>query len=372
MNIAVTGYFGSGSSAVLDLLCEFDSVTTGLPDNIESFEHTTLYQPGGIFDLEDKLLLGNDIHRSDEAIRTFKTEMMRLNDNNFGWFGSFKEMFGDEFEKITNTLIEELHPFSIYTRYYGQYKAVKFSLVKVGVQLAARVLLGRHVYKWGRQFVYEPKDRGMISAFPSEDEYYTAASKFVSSYMNLFSDKNKPNTVFDRLILCHNIYRLPKYFGNDFKLIVLKRDIRDVYVFNKYLWPEINAGTMYPMDIDIFIDYWRRLKSREKKIIDDRILEVNFEDLIYNYETTTDLIKKHCNLSDNEWHQFKYFKPEKSIKNTQVFKIRDVWQEEIARLEKEFPEYCYNFPYENTTSVSEMFDDSRVERKKGLKIFFRK
>ena len=104
MNIAVTGYFGSGSSAVLDLLCEFDSVTTGLPDNIKSFEHTTLYQPGGIFDLEDKLLLGNDIHRSDEAIRTFKTEMMRLNDNNFGWFGSFKEMFGDEFEKITNIL----------------------------------------------------------------------------------------------------------------------------------------------------------------------------------------------------------------------------------------------------------------------------
>lgn len=366
LNIAVTGYFGSGSSAVIDLLCEFDCNTTGLPKDIGAFEHTTLYHPGGLFDLEDKLLLGNDIHRSDEAIRTFKKEMMRLNDNNFGWFGSFQEMFGDKFKIIVEKFINDIHPFEIEARYYGQYKAVNFSLIKVALQIAAKILYGRNIYKWGRQYVFEPKESKMISAFPSEAEFYDAASKFITSYMSLFAVEGKENTIFDRLILCHNAYRVPHYFDDSFRLIVLNRDIRDVFVLNKYLWPEINAGTMYPTDVHVFIDYWRRLRSREKKIDDSRILEVNFEDLIYNYEDTVNIIKEHCNLSGEKWSQYKYFDPRKSIKNTQVYKIRDIWQDEIALIEKELPEFLYSFPYENDTSVNEMFDDSRVARKLGL------
>lgn len=366
LNIAVTGYFGSGSSAVIDLLCEFDCNTTGLPRDIGAYEHTTLYHPGGLFDLEDKLLLGNDIHRSDEAIRTFKKEMMRLNDNNFGWFGSFQEMFGDRFEIIINNFISDIHPFDIEARYYGQYKAVKFSIIKVALQIAAKILYGRNIYKWGRQYVFEPKESKMISAFPSEAEFYNAASKYITSYMNLFAEEGKKNTIFDRLILCHNAYRVPHYFDDSFRLIVLNRDIRDVFVLNKYLWPEINAGTMYPTDVHVFIDYWRRLKSREKKIDDSRILEVNFEDLIYNYEDTVNIIKEHCNLSGEKWNQYKFFDPRKSIKNTQVYKIRDIWQDEIALIERELSEFIYNFPYKNDTSVNEMFDDSRVVRKHGL------
>ena len=127
MNITVTGYFGSGSSAVLDLLSEYSSVGSIVKDKEGGYENTTLYHPGGIFDLEDKLLLGNDIHRSDEALRTFKTEMMRLNDNNFGWYGSFETLFGKRFENILNEFIDELKPFEIDARYYGQCERVIFN-----------------------------------------------------------------------------------------------------------------------------------------------------------------------------------------------------------------------------------------------------
>lgn len=374
LNIAVTGYFGSGSSAVIDLLCEFDCNSTGLPANVGAFEHTTLYHPGGLFDLEDKLLLGNDIHRSDEAIRTFLREMMRLNNNNFGWFGSFKRLFGDKFEIIVNTFIQELHPFNIRARYYGQYETVTFSLKKLLLQIAANIILGKHIYVWGRQYKFNPKNKQMISAFPSDKEFYTAGKKFVNSYMNLFKEDGRENTIFDRLILCHNANRVPRYFDDRFRLIVLNRDVRDVFIFNKYLWPEINAGSMYPTDVTEFIEYWKRLKAVEKKITDKRILEVNFEDLVYKYDETVDKIKKHCNLYGKKWDQFKYFDPQKSIKNTQVFRIRNEWQREIELIEKELPEFLYSFPYENTTSVNEMFDDSRVERKLGLvqKIVHRK
>jgi len=44
LNIGVTGYFGSGSSAVLDLLAEYSCNGTGLKDAKGVYEHTTLYR----------------------------------------------------------------------------------------------------------------------------------------------------------------------------------------------------------------------------------------------------------------------------------------------------------------------------------------
>lgn len=365
--IAVTGYFGAGSSAVLDLLCEYDCNGSLVLDKPGGYEHTTLYHPGGIFDLEDKLLLGNDIHRADEALGTFETEMLRLNNNNFGWFGSFKEMFGDKFENNLKDFIAALHPFEINAQYYGQCKKVIFNPLKVPVQLAAKILTGRTIYVWGRQFVHDPVIPKMRVAFPSGEEFYTAAKKFVKSYMDMYKEPGKDNVLFDRLLLCHNAYRMPKYFDDDFRLIIVNRDVRDVYCFNKYLWPEINAGSMYPSDIEVFVDYWRRLNSYERKVDDKRILNINFEDLIYHYDDTVLKIEEHCQLTSEQHTKLKkYLQPERSMKNTQVYKLRSEWQDEIDRIEKELPEFCYSFPYENQTDVKDMFDDSRAERKEGF------
>ncbi|WP_031554198.1 sulfotransferase domain-containing protein [Oribacterium sp. FC2011] len=367
MYIAVTGYFGSGSSAVLDLLSEYRCNGTGLIEDKGGYEHNTLYFPGGIFDLEDKLLKNNDIHRSDEALATFKREMMRLNNNNFGWYGSFRELFGNQFEKNLNQFIDDLHPFNIGVRYYGQCEKVIFNPLKIPVQLAAKILVGRNIYKWGRQFVYNSVKPGMTVAFPSDEEFYTAAKRFVKAYLEMYREPGKGNIVFDRLLLCHNLYRIPHYFDDDFRIIRMQRDIRDVYIFNKYLWKEIHAGSMYPFEIDTFVDYWRRVNACEQPSDDYRILTVSFEDLIYNYEETVERIEKHCSLKPEDRTAFKsFFDPAKSIKNTQVYRISDKWKDEINRLEKEFSEYTYQFPYEIETSISDMFDDSRVKKKKGL------
>lgn len=367
LNIAVTGYFGAGSSAALDLLAEYSCNGNMVLNKPGGYEHTVFYHPGGLFDLEDKLLLGNDIHRADEALDTFEKEMKRLNDNNFGWLGSFKEMFGEKFEISLQQFIESLHIFDINARYYGQYKKVIFNPLKIPVQLAAKILTGRTIYVWGRQFIYKHAATKMRVAFPTPDEFYSAAQIFVNNYMKMFKEEGKENVVFDRLLLCHNAYRLPLYFDDDFRLIIVERDVRDVYCFNKYLWPEINAGTMYPTDINVFIDYWKRLNTYERKINDSRILKIHFEDLIYNYEETVEKIENHCKLTKKNHNKLReYFKPEKSIKNTQVYKMRNEWKDEIRLIEQELSEYCYNFPYANETDVRDMFDDSRAIRKDGF------
>ena len=50
--IVPTGYMGSGSSAVTDLVAEFKDCQNDYGD----YEYIFLHSPNGLFDLEDKLL----------------------------------------------------------------------------------------------------------------------------------------------------------------------------------------------------------------------------------------------------------------------------------------------------------------------------
>ena len=50
INVAVTGYFGTGSSAVVDLLKEYENVRV-VPFENQSYEHNVLYHHGGLYDV---------------------------------------------------------------------------------------------------------------------------------------------------------------------------------------------------------------------------------------------------------------------------------------------------------------------------------
>ena len=49
-NIAVTGYYETGSSALIDLLAEYDN-TQIVPYGIKTYEHVPFYINGGLFNL---------------------------------------------------------------------------------------------------------------------------------------------------------------------------------------------------------------------------------------------------------------------------------------------------------------------------------
>ena len=79
--VITTGYMGSGSSAATDLISEF----RGYDFNNGDFEYVLLHCPDGLFDLEDKLLLGNTAIRSDEAIHRFLECAKTLYDTKNYW-----------------------------------------------------------------------------------------------------------------------------------------------------------------------------------------------------------------------------------------------------------------------------------------------
>ena len=88
---------GSGSSAKTDLIVEFK----GHSADRGSFEYIFLHCLNGVFDLEDKLLTGNNAIRSDEAIHSFEAAMKELFESRYWWPGNYKENLSPEFMELT-------------------------------------------------------------------------------------------------------------------------------------------------------------------------------------------------------------------------------------------------------------------------------
>ncbi len=73
--------------------------------------------------LEDKLLIGNNAIRSDEAIRSFELQMKKLYDKKYWWVGNYKKLFSPNFMKITDDFIKNIQQFN-YSGYWYMHEEV--------------------------------------------------------------------------------------------------------------------------------------------------------------------------------------------------------------------------------------------------------
>jgi Sulfotransferase domain len=361
INVAVTGYVGTGSSAVIDLLREFRNTSIALGNDRE-YEHIPFYTDHGLFDLGTVLMNVNSSLRSDTAISSFIESMDWLNNNNFGWFGSYKWYLGNQFDEAVHEFVESIsHPVEGVS--YSHYIKVKFSLIKVFIQLAAKMIYQRPVTKWGRKYVYDKKQ--MYYAMPTKDEFYGAAQQFVNRYFEMCAsnDDSKNLNVYDHLIWPQQANLVDDYFGDDFKLIIVNRDARDLYNLNKNYWykPPLNTNSpVFPTTPEAFVDYWKRVKMLEPRLEDinsDKVMYLQFEDLIYNYDETLEKLMSFLNLTkEDHVDQLKHFNPKRSIKNTQTYRINNDWNQEASIVSRTIPQFTYQFPYEITTDLNDMFD----------------
>ncbi|WP_175384404.1 sulfotransferase domain-containing protein [Bacillus sp. FJAT-27225] len=322
----------------------------------KEYEHIPFYADNGLFDLGAIMKNVNSSMRSDTAISSFIESMEWLDKNNFGWFGSYKWLVGNNFEKAVKNFVEEISvPISGIT--YSHYKRVRFSLFKVLLQLAAKIVYKRPVTKWGRVYVYDKKQ--LYFSMPTEEEFNNAARKFVNAYFEMCADKDKEIMIYDHLLWPQHTHLIADYFGDNFKMIVVNRDARDLYNLNKNYWykPPVGNGTpLFPTTPEGFADYWKRVTG-EKSASNDRVLHVNFEDLVYKYNDTVQQIMAFLDLKpENHINKKQIFNPEKSIKNTQTFLINEDWRREAEILKEKIPQCTYEFPFKVQTSVSEMFD----------------
>ncbi len=96
-------------------------------------------------------------------------------------------------------------------------------------------------------------------------------------------------------------------------------------------------------------------KIRENaRFSNKKILEIHFEDLIYNYQNTVRKIEEFVGLNEAGHVSVKQkFNPAKSINNTQLFARKKFRDEGVSMIEKDLAAYCYPFDF-----VPD-FDDSK-------------
>lgn len=331
--ITCTGYHGTGSSLITDYLKEFEEV-----DSLGDFEFRFIQDPNGIADLEDRILKNNSRLNSDRAIYEYLKLVKILNSNytNKFWKKSFyKKKFNNNFLKYSEEYLEKLVDIE-WEGYWHDFEFRNFSL-KNRVKNFIITLLS---YKFKK--VNKIKNKKMYYSYPIENFY-----KETKNYLNrLFSEiSDKQILALDQLVPCCNVNRYLNYF-EDIKIIIIDRDPRDIYILNKKIWKD----SVIPCEkVEDFIKHFKVIRKHQKYEDENtkHILRIRFEDSIYNYKNTMKKINKFLEI-DNLVHNEpkKYFDPNKSINNTQLFKKYLDYENDIKKIEKELKEYCYEFPYE--------------------------
>lgn len=343
--IIPTGYMGSGSSAITDLISEYK----GYEAANGSFEYVFLHCPNGVFDLEDKLLTGNNSLRSDEALYAFLGEMKELYDRKFWWPGNYKQKIGTRFWEYTQEYVESLTEFCPDYYWYYQEKLSISMFFKMCLRKLFLIVSG------GRIKLQKPLTHSVMRlSMPEPEEFYEKTKIYLK---RLFGEMgiNEKNLILDQLLLPFNLHRMEHYFEENAECFVVERDPRDVFISNKYVWTRMDCPIPYPTDAMEYCRFYKKLRNMEKETANPHVHKIHFEDLIYHYEDTVAQVQQILGLTDEEHVQTRAaFDPSRSIHNTQLFR-KPEYREEMEIIEEQLKEYLYDFPYEREIQMEQVF-----------------
>lgn len=343
--IIPTGYMGSGSSAITDLISEYD----GYDADNGSFEYVFLHCPNGLFDLEDKLLHGNNALRSDEALHTFRKQMNELYRQKLWWVADYEKKISKNFMTITDDFVQSLIEFTPNYYWYYQEKWNFTATLKMAVRkLCLVVSRGKIVLQ--KPLIYPQ----MWLSMPDEEEFYGKAKAYLDKIWKEIGLDDR-NLIMDQLLLPHNLKRMEHYFGDNAECFVVERDPRDVFISNKYVWAKQDCPIPYPTDVTEFCKMYKKMRKMEGKTSNPHIHVFQFEDLIYKYDECVAKIQDILGVTDAEHARVrKMFDPNKSIHNTQLFR-KPEYADEMKIIQEELGEFLYDFPYEIDVELKKVF-----------------
>lgn len=329
--IIPTGFYGTGSSAITDLLSEFDSIITK-----GDFEIRILHDPFGISDLYYNLVENPNRHNSGYALKRFLYLGKMLRGNfilkrydyyfNYEFYNCFKRFCSDltisEYRGHFHQEINDLpliirFPYKVFNRvlqatfWRGQERGLKFSFLNI------------------TYLVDE-----------THNTFLTKTHYFLECLFSSIVESPK-QLVIDQFFPPSNIARFNMFFPNN-KVILVDRDPRDLFILEKYYW----KGSIIPVDnVEKFCKWF--LITRKNRSLDaslNNVLLIQFEDLIYHYDKSIDIITSFLEV-DIKSHIRKRngFNPEISVHNTKLwFKFKNE-KTEIEYIENRLKEYLYEF-----------------------------
>ena len=163
----------------------------------------------------------------------------------------------------------------------------------------------------------------------------------MNELMQAANPEGKPMLMVDQLLPSSEIYRFMPYF-DDICTVVVERDPRYVYILEKLVW----KGSVIPTDdVHTFCKWYRytRIHRKTEKYDPKRVMLIQFEDLVYRYEETTEKIRDWLGLMDADHVEKRQrFDPVKSMKNTRLWLKYDIGKD-MDVIETELKEYLFDY-----------------------------
>lgn len=341
--IGACGFSGTGSSAVSDYLKEFENNVV-----LDSLEFTIPYLMDGLQDLR--------YHLHEGGMRDFQCRLAikrYLELCNSIQLREFQKTTNNMFVQLSEDYIKDLIQFEFAGRDRDNtfLRNVTDTIYK---KLRIYKLISYIEKKTNKEVCVYPLKQVAFSVYPENFDLRT--KKYVDDILKAMGADDNKNIVLDQPFSGNNPKAAFDFFDNP-KAIVVDRDPRDIYLLTKDFWRPGGFRAIPAANAKDYCMFHRKLRENMPYLKDDpNILRIQFEDLIYRYEETTDLIRKFCNLGLNNNPKF-FFDPEKSVANTQVFKRYPQYEEDIKIIEKELADYLYPFEkYGDVDTSGEMFE----------------
>ena len=337
--ISCASYYGTGSSAVTDLLSEYEGVYSFTDEEIRF-----LHDPDGVDDLYYHIVENPNRHNSGHAIKRFK----RLVDFYSGswWYGKkYSKLFGDNWKRASYEYIDSLVDFSYKGGwFYDLYdKGMPYYFIKRAPQRVfsslplIKKIAPTHPYK------------GEITYCTTcnEDEFVSKTKSYIETLFSQVIPKEYDTVMVDQLLPSSNIQRYTRYF-DDVKVVVVERDPRDVWMCERYVWKE---GVIPSDSVEAYCRWFEysRMKRNDEDV-DNGVttMLIHFEDLVFDYYNTVSKLEKWLGLGPHSHrNEMKYFDPSRSINNTRIWKRYPAERENVEYIEKRLSKYIYSFPEKN-------------------------
>ena len=355
MIIGACGFGSTGSSVVTDYLREYDHIAVK-----DDLEFTWVSRVDGLIDLERAVMnphsrTGDSIH----AIRRFEEMAKRA--------GRIYEIHGlskKEFDRLIAEFIDAITIVKWY--WYDNSIQPSYTPKYLAYYIMKRKVIPRIEKKVGHYVDYWPLKEVKFSARP--DNFYAEAKKLVNSMLQGVGLDTNGIIAMDQPFSGNNPQACFPFFEDPYAIVV-DRDPRDNYVFARTRM----LGRFHYMPInhvEDFIAYYRALRKDQPYLEENpRILRIRFEDMVYEYDKTSTILRDFLRLPENP-NPRSVFDPDLSIANTQVFKRYPQFDEDIKIIEKELPEYLYDYTkYPEPDRSKKMFYGKSPKHKDFKKSF---
>lgn len=332
--ISCASYYGTGSSAITNLLEEYKDCVS-----LTDYEFRFLHDPDGISDLEFHLVENHHRHTSGYALKRYKRFVDELGNPHMK---KYEYYFQNQWKKLSYEYIDALTEFT-HKGYWHQDVTDRGLLFYIWKRCCNKLLQKTIWRKQPERALNELPHEITYCSFPTEEKFLYETQKYIENLFEAANINHTHNLMVDQVVPASNLSRYLRYF-KDIKVFVVDRDPRDVYLAEKYIY----KGRIVPTEsVEIFCKWYRYTRKHRdtEKYDTEKVMFVRFEDLIYRYDEKVKEIEQWLGFGPEDHIKSKTrLNPDISIKNTRLWeKIPEV-SEEMSYIEKELAQYIY--PYD--------------------------